>query len=72
MNIKEFIENLNKSPLVKRGILPPITSTLLRELNLIQKDYDPNRDILELRKRIFFVQPQIIFNKTDEQAKKRE
>lgn len=72
MKIKEFVENLNGSPLVKRQIIPPITSKLLRELGFVQKDYNPFRDIPELKRRLFFIPPSVVSNKKDDKSKKQE
>ena len=72
MNINEFIDNCNKSPLFKKGLSITITKKLLHELNFIQKEYLPERDILQLNRYLFFTSPQLISSEKDSVLKKRE
>lgn len=72
MNIKEFIENCNISPLFKKKLAVKITRKLLSELDFVKKDYNLNCDVLELERRVFFAPPSIISNKKDDKSKKQE
>lgn len=72
MKMKEFIENCNISPLFHKKLAVKITSKILSELDFVKKDYEPNRDLLELGRRVFFTPPSIISNKKDDGLKKQE
>ncbi len=72
MNINEFIENCNKSPLFYKKLEVMITKKILKELNFLQKDYYPFRDVPELERRLFFTPPSMISNKKDAESKKQE
>lgn len=46
MNIKEFIENCNISPLFQKKLVVKIMSKLLSELDFVKKDMTPTAMLL--------------------------
>jgi hypothetical protein len=60
MNLKQFLAECNKTPLLKK--YQPITNSILKEVNFIKKEYVLD-DLCELENRLFFITPTMIENK---------
>ncbi|MGK2848700.1 MAG: hypothetical protein ACSLEX_01380 [Minisyncoccota bacterium] len=61
MDIKRFIGECNKSPLLKQYI--PISRKTLKETHFLKLDYSLN-DLKDLERRLFFIPPIVIRNTT--------